>query len=82
MYDQLETMRAGDDDPVFRSLQGGHLYPAQVHRIVKAAARRAELPGAISAHWLRHAHASHSLDRGAAIHLVQATPGSSAWPRP
>ncbi len=53
------------DDPVFRSLQGGHLDPAQVHRIVKAAARRAELPEAISAHWLRHAHASHSLDRGA-----------------
>ena len=47
------------DDPMFRSLQGGHLDPAQVHRIVKAAARRAELPEAISAHWLRHAHASH-----------------------
>ncbi len=55
------------DDPVFRSLQGGHLDPAQVHRIVKAAARQAELPAAVSVHWLRHAHASHSLDRGAAI---------------
>ncbi|HMG32742.1 MAG TPA: site-specific integrase [Blastocatellia bacterium] len=26
-------------------------------------------------HWLRHAHASHSLDRGAPIHLVQTTLG-------
>ncbi|MGA2715426.1 MAG: site-specific integrase [Bryobacteraceae bacterium] len=26
-------------------------------------------------HWLRHAHASHALDRGAPIHLVQATLG-------
>ncbi|MEP0755582.1 site-specific integrase [Trichocoleus sp. Lan] len=29
----------------------------------------------VSPHWLRHAHASHSLDRGAPIHLVQATLG-------
>jgi len=78
VYDQLEAMRSGDDDPVFRSLQGGHLDPAQVHRIVKAAARRADLPAAISTHWLRHAHASHSLDRGAAIHLVQATLGHAS----
>jgi len=44
VYDQLEAMRGENDDPVFRSLQGGHLDPAQVHRIVKAAAKRAELP--------------------------------------
>ena len=42
-------------------------------RLVKAAAARAGLPRALSAHWLRHAHASHALDRGALIHLVQAT---------
>jgi site-specific recombinase XerC len=29
------------------------------------------LPGEISPHWLRHAHASHALDRGAPISLVQ-----------
>ena len=28
-----------------------------------------------SPHWLRHAHATHSLERGAPIHLVQATLG-------
>ena len=42
---------------IWRSPTGGHLDPAQVHRIVKAAARGAELPAAVSAHWLRHAHA-------------------------
>ena len=26
-------------------------------------------------HWLRHAHASHALDRGAAVHEVQQTLG-------
>ena len=29
----------------------------------------------VSPHWLRHAHASHALERGAPIHLVQATLG-------
>ncbi|MBV8589619.1 MAG: tyrosine-type recombinase/integrase [Acetobacteraceae bacterium] len=61
-----------------RSAKGGALDPSQVHRIVKAAAARAGLPAAVSAHWLRHAHASHALDRGAPIHLVQATLGHSS----
>jgi site-specific recombinase XerD len=68
----------GADDPVFRSREGGVLDPSQVHRIVKAAAARAGLSPDISAHWLRHAHASHSLDRGAPIHLVQATLGHAS----
>jgi site-specific recombinase XerD len=66
------------DEPVFRSRKGGALDPSAVHRVVKAAAARAGLPGEVSAHWLRHAHASHSLDRGAPIHLVQATLGHAS----
>ena len=72
---------APDEAPVFRSREGGasgRLSPSQVHRVVKAAARRAGLSGAVSAHWLRHAHASHALDRGAPIHLVQATLGHAS----
>jgi site-specific recombinase XerD len=66
------------DEPVFRSRQGGALDPSQVHRIVKAAAKRAGLPETVSAHWLRHAHVSHALDRGAPVHLVQATVGHAS----
>jgi site-specific recombinase XerD len=67
------------DDPVFRSRKGGTaLDPSQVHRVVKAAAARVGLSLNISAHWLRHAHASHSLDRGAPIHLVQSTLGHAS----
>ncbi|MGT2482306.1 MULTISPECIES: tyrosine-type recombinase/integrase [unclassified Methylobacterium] len=66
------------DAPVFRSRKGGALDPSAVHRVVKAAAARAGLPAEVSAHWLRHAHASHSLDRGAPIHLVQATLGHAS----
>ena len=66
------------DAPVFESRKGGALDPSAVHRVVKAAAERAGLDPAVSAHWLRHAHASHSLDRGAPIHLVQATLGHAS----
>jgi site-specific recombinase XerD len=69
---------AGPDEPVFLSREGGALDPTQVRRIVKAAARRAGLPEAISPHWFRHAHGSHSLDRGAPIHPVQATLGPAS----
>ena len=68
----------GPDDLVFRSRKGGHLDPSAVHRVVKAAAERAGLSAEVSAHWLRHAHASHSLDRKAPIHLVQQTLGHAS----
>ena len=71
--------RAGDDDPVFPSrLNARQLHPSQVLRIVRAASVRAGIGKKVSPHWLRHAHASHSLDRGAPIHLVQATLGHSS----
>jgi integrase/recombinase XerD len=69
---------AAPTDPVFRSRKGGHLDVSQVRRIVYAAARRAGLPQKVSPHWLRHAHASHALDRSAPIHLVQATLGHAS----
>ncbi|MBO6577356.1 MAG: tyrosine-type recombinase/integrase [Rhodothermales bacterium] len=63
------------DDPVFRSIRGGALSRQQMWRIVRSAARRAGLPQKVSPHWLRHAHASHALDRGAPVHLVKETLG-------
>jgi len=71
----LRRDTAAPDDPVFRSRLGGALDPSQVRRIVYAAAQRAGLEQKVSPHWFRHAHASHALDRGAPIHLVQATLG-------
>jgi len=65
-------------DPVFRSQKGGHLDVSQMRRIVYAARKRAGLEQKISPHWMRHAHASHALDRGAPIHLVQTTLGHSS----
>jgi integrase/recombinase XerD len=68
----------GPDDPVFRSRKGGRLSPAQAWRIVRKAAKRAGVELPVSPHFLRHAHASHALERGAPIHLVQATLGHAS----
>ena len=32
----------------------------------------------VSPHWLRHAHASHAMDRGAPVHLVKETLGHAS----
>lgn len=80
VWNALQALRgdAGEDAPVFRSRKGGHLDESQVWRIVRKAAKRAGIEKEVSCHWLRHAHASHALDRGAPIHLVQSTLGHSS----
>jgi site-specific recombinase XerD len=66
------------EDPVFRSRRGRHMDPSAIFRLVQHAAKRADLEVKISPHWLRHAHATHALERGAPIHLVQATLGHAS----
>ncbi len=80
IWSEIMSLRssAGFNDPVFQSRKGGHLHPSQVMRIVRSSAHRAGIDANVSPHWLRHAHASHALDRGAPIHLVQATLGHAS----
>jgi integrase/recombinase XerD len=80
-WEALSSIRGGacSEDPIFASRKGrGHLDPSQVRRIVYAAARAAGIERNVSPHWMRHAHASHALDRKAPIHLVQATLGHAS----
>ena len=80
LYKELEQLRGdtGKAEPVFRSRQGkGFLTRAMIWEIVKKASLRIGLP-APSPHWLRHGHASHSLDRGAPIHLVSQSLGHAS----
>ena len=70
---QAHRQGAPNDAPVFISQKGGPLDSSQVHRIIKAAAKRAGIAGNVSAHWLRHSHASHAIDRGASIAVVRDT---------
>ncbi len=67
---------ARKDDPVFISLKGGHLCRSMVGHIVRNAAKRAEIEANVSPHWLRHSHASHSLESGSADTLVTENAGA------
>jgi site-specific recombinase XerD len=80
VWRDLQALRAAvaDDGPVFGSRKGGALTARQAQRLVDAAARRAGLRAGVSPHWLRHAHATHALERGAPIHIVQATLGHAS----
>jgi integrase/recombinase XerD len=67
---------AGANDPVFPSRKrGGHLTERAVLGMVKRTAAKAGVNEAVSPHWLRHAHGSHAIDRGASLPEVQATLG-------
>lgn len=63
---------------VFLSRKGKRCDRTCIHRIIKAAAAKAGINPKISAHWLRHANASHALSRGASIALVKETLGHSS----
>ncbi|OCL28774.1 hypothetical protein U472_00140 [Orenia metallireducens] len=69
---------ANQDDPIFESQKGGHLDPSAAYRIVKKVAKKAGIDKEVSPHWLRHAHASHALDKGVAPHVVRDTLGHSS----
>jgi hypothetical protein len=69
---------AGAEVHVFSSRSGKPLDRGRVRKILRNAAKQAGLDSPISPHWLRHAHASHALDHGAPIHLVQATLGHAS----
>jgi integrase/recombinase XerD len=77
---ELNDLRgeAGAEQPVFPSRSGRTLDRGRVRVIVRHAAEQAGVAGDVSSHWLRHSHASHALDHGAPIHLVQATLGHSS----
>ena len=80
-WDALRALRgdAGPNDALFRSTRGGGPLDArQVRRIVLKAARRAGIDKAVSPHWLRHCHGSHSLDRACPVHVLQATLGHAS----
>jgi integrase/recombinase XerD len=72
---------AENSEPIFRSRKatnGGRLHRISVTHLVKEAAKRAGISEKTSAHWLRHCHASHALNRGAPIHLLSQTLGHAS----
>jgi len=64
------TTRA-DADAIFLNARGGRLTRQSCWKIVGAAGARVELAGKLSPHVLRHSCATHMLDHGADIRVVQ-----------
>lgn len=69
----LRSARAGraDDDAVFLNARGGRLSRQSCWKIVGSAGARVGLGGRLSPHVLRHSCATHMLDHGADIRVVQ-----------
>ncbi|HYU38392.1 MAG TPA: tyrosine-type recombinase/integrase, partial [Acidimicrobiia bacterium] len=61
----------GDAEAVFLNARGGRLSRQSCWKIVRTAGERAGLGGRLSPHVLRHSCATHMLDRGADIRVVQ-----------
>jgi integrase/recombinase XerD len=80
----LKPAHARYDDPVFAAghMCGGtktlNIKPRRVEYMVRDAAERAGIDKPVSPHWLRHSHATHAIENGAPIHLVQKTLGHSS----
>lgn len=49
-----------------------------VHRMIKRACKRAGVDERASSHWLRHSHASHSLEAGCNLRLLQQSLGHAS----
>jgi integrase/recombinase XerD len=67
-----ELVKAGKTSShVFLSIRGGPLSPDRVRQIVKQRAQQAGLPHTIYPHLLRHSFATHLLEGGADLRVIQ-----------
>jgi integrase/recombinase XerD len=62
---------------VFVSRTGKPLERTRVHKIVKQCASKAGVSERVSSHWLRHSHASHAIEGGCNLRLLQQSLGHS-----
>lgn len=73
LWEELQILKGNStpDAPIFKSRKGGFLDRSQVLRIVKKAAKKAKIDKPISPHFFRHSHATHALQNGANLKLIQ-----------
>ena len=63
---------------LFISRNHNKMHRSVVHRMIKRACKRSGIDERASAHWLRHSHASHSLEAGCNLRLLQQSLGHAS----
>lgn len=66
---------AGPERVIFPGYNGKHLSPRQISRLFKQAAKAAGITKPVTLHTLRHSFATHLLERGVDIRVIQALLG-------
>ncbi|MBN2725539.1 MAG: tyrosine-type recombinase/integrase [Deltaproteobacteria bacterium] len=75
---QLLERKCPPEEPLFLSRNHRLFEPSTVRNLIVKTAKNAGIIKPVSPHWMRHAHASHSMDHGAPLHVVQVTLGHSS----
>ncbi len=79
LWSELQQLpRSEKTEAVFLSRFGNRLDRHAIHRLIKKAVEKSGINPHASAHWLRHAHACHSLNHGAGIDLLMKSLGHSS----
>ena len=74
---ELAKNETNPESYVLVTRQGTPLNRRDTWHMVRRAAEAAGIKKPVSLHWLRHSHATHAVQRGAPVHLIQATLGHS-----
>jgi len=74
----MKSPRASKNEPLFLNTRGSRLSRQSAWQIIQEAAERADLTVEVSPHSLRHSFATHLLDGGADIRVVQELLGHSS----
>lgn len=76
LLSQLKQLKTSSPH-VFISRNGKPINRSMVHKMMKRTANRVGVNPELSSHWLRHSHATHALESGCNIRLLQQSLGHS-----